>query len=545
MKIRIAQLLVLLLWVVCALGAQEPGTGEPMSRTEFITLVNEKTPVADIVAQARARGLAFEFDAELEASLQQVEGGAELLAALRAPGTLEVSVGIPGAEIFVDGEKREPTTAEGAAVVPNLSPGNHVLRVQAERYVGERLQVFLKPGETKKVEVKLTPSVEVKPGLLGLVFNVRAGTQEDTLVAAIENTADPAQRAAKLEDLIRRYADTPLALLGYRMLQAAQLEQEEFDAALAAGEKLLEEDPGNYLGRVRLVQAHLGKSDLDAAFDSADQARRLLEEARTAPAPEGVPPGTWEEQRQQAVDNAEATFQSLAYNFYATAFQEADPGRKAAYLERFLELYPDSDYGHSATVNIALAYQQQGNLDKTLTWGHKALEENQDEGAILVLVSDLLSEPRGRAPTPEEIGRARQLASHLLELLEANPETVRPAGMDDAQWATWSQLWKGTAHSVLGQLLMYEETAAKPAGMNKTRQAIDEFTVAGPLLKSQPQLYARNLFRLGYAQAKLGELTQAQDALNEVIGLGTAYTAPAEQVLQQVVQGLQRRKKSP
>jgi len=94
-------------------------------------------------------------------------------------------------------------------------------------------------------------------------------------------------------------------------------------------------------------------------------------------------------------------------------------------------------------------------------------------------------------------------------------------------------------------LLMHEETAAKPAGMTKTRQAIDEFTVAGPLLKSQTQLYARNLFRLGYAQAKLGELAQAQDTLNEVVGLGTPYTGPAQELLQRVMEGLQRRKKSP
>ena len=537
MKIRIARVLVVVLFVVCALGAQEPGTAGPMSRTEFITLVNEKTPVADIAAQARARGLAFEIDSELEAALQKVEGGAELIAALRAPATLELSVGVPGAEISVDSEQRPPASAEGATVVPNLSPGNHLVRVQAERHVGERLMVFLKPGETKRVEVKLNPSVEAKPGLLGVEFNVRAGTQEDTLVATIENTPDPGQRAEKLQGLIQRYAGNPLALLGQRLLQGAYLEQERFDDALATGKTLLEQDPGNYLARLRQAQAYLGKGDLESAFGSADQARRLLGQAQTAPAPEGLTPETWEEQKQPALESAEASFQQLAYNFYVTAFQVTDPRRKATYLERFVELYPESDYRQSATVNLALAYQQQGDLGKTLEWGNKALEGNPDEGTILMLVSDLLSE-RG-----QELGRARQLASHLLELLENNPEAVRPAGMDDAQWANWSQLWKGTAHSALGQVLMHEETATSPAGMTKTRQAIDEFTVAGPLLKGQTQLYARNLFRLGFAQAKVGELTQAQDTLNEVISLETPYTGPAQELLQRVVEGLQRRKK--
>jgi tetratricopeptide (TPR) repeat protein len=537
MKIHTARALILVLFVVCALAAQGPGAAEPMSRTEFVTLVNEKMPVADIVAQVQARGLAFEIDSELEAALLKVEGGGELLSGLRAPATLELSVGVPGAEIFVDNEPRPPASAEGAAVVPKLSPGNHLVRVQAERYVGERLQVFLKPGETKRVEVKLNPSVEVKPGLLGLEFNVRAGTQEDTLVASIENTPDAAQRAEKLQELMQRYAGNPLALLCYRMLQGAYLEQEKFDDALAAGAKLLEQDPGNFLARLRQAQAYLGKGDLESAFKSAGQARGLLEQARAATPPEGVAPESWAEQKQPVLESAKASFQGLAYNFYVTAFQVTDPRRKAAYLERFVELYPESDYRQSAMVNIALAYQQQGDLGKTLEWGNKALEGNPDEGSILMLVSDVLSD-RG-----QELGRARQLASHLLELLENKPEAVRPAGMDEAQWSNWSQLWKGTAHSALGQVLMYEETATAPAGMSKTRQAIDEFTVANPLLKGQPQLYARNLFRLGFAQAKVGELTQAQDTLNEVISLGTPYTGPAQELLQRVAEGLQRRKK--
>lgn len=537
MKVLSAGLLVLGFLMVSGLRAQEPTAMEPLTRTEFVLLVNEKTPVADIVAQVRARGIDFEVTPDLEASLQQVEGGEELLAALRAPATVELSVNVPGAEIVVDGEQRDPAPAQGPAVLQGLSPGAHLIGVQAERYVRERVDVFLKPGETRQLKVVLTPAVEVKPGPLGLEVNVKAGTKEDTLVVELETTADPAQRVAKLQDLTERYADTPLALLGYQMLQAAHLELEQFDAALAAGEKVLEHDPANYLVQLRQVQAYLGKGELQSAFDAADRARTLLAELRGASAPEGTDAGNWERQKKQAVENAEGRFQNLAYNFYVAAFEVGDPARKAAFLERFIELYPESDYRQSAAVNLAYAYQQQQKVDTALEWAHRALESNPDEGSMLVLVADILSD-RG-----QDLGHAQQLASHLLERLGTDPETVRPAGMPDEQWPSIRRLWEGMARSALGQVLMHQETATAPTEMTRTRQAIDEFTKASPLLKAQTPLYARNLFRLGFAYAKVGELTLAQTFLNEVITLGTPYTEPAQQVLERVRAGLQRRKR--
>lgn len=521
-----------LLGIALTLAAQTETA--PLTDVEFVNLVNAKTPAADIIAQIHARGYSFEISAELEADLQKVEGGPELLAALREPATLEVKANVAGADVTVDGESRGATPAGGAVTVAGLKPGNHLIRVQAEHFVSERSEAFLKPGETRAVEVSLLPAVEAKPGLLGVEVNVRAGTKEDALVARLESLRDPAARATQVQGLIRDYPEGPLALLGYRMLQQAQLEQEHFDEALAAGQEVLKRDPASFQAQTRQARAELGKGDLNAAFESLVAARRLLAQGKERAASATGSTSIEQNQARQALEAGERALASLSYNFYASSAQLADPAQKVAALERYLEVYPSGDYTQPALVNLAYAYQQAGDMAKSLAAANRALEANPKEASMMVLVADSLSD-RG-----EDLPRSRQLAADLLALLE-DPSAM-PTGMAEEQWASLRPLWQGMAHSILGQVLMYEETAQSPAGMSKTRQAVKEFQAAGPLLQEQTQLYARNLFRLGYAFAKLGELVPARDALNEVISLQTPYTPPAQELLGKVGAALQRRK---
>lgn len=514
------------------LAAQQASEPTPLRHNEFVDLVNAKVPSDDIVAQIKARGIDFQVTPELEASLQQVEGGPALLAALRAPATLEVMVNVAGAAVEVDGESRGTATADSPVVVSGLAPGSHLIHVAAERYVPERQSVFLKPDENHRVEIALGAAVETEPGLLGTEVNVKAGTKEDTLIVQVEAVSDPAQRIAQLEELAHNYADSPLSLLVYQMLQPAYMRKEQYDKALEVGQALLERDPENFGARLRIAQAHLRRGEIEPAFEAGEQARTILQEAKAKPGPETLSPVA----KEDMLEDAQQRLQNLAYDFYVTVARVTDPMQRSTFLERFLQLYPDSQYGSYALINLAYAYQQQGNPNKALEWGDKALETNPNEPAMLVLVSDILSD-RG-----ENLERAWELASRLVERLETDPGAVRPEGLADNQWERLRQLWEGTAQSVLGQVLLFQETAQKPAGMTKTRQAIEHFHKASPLLKIEPQLYARNLFRLGYAQAKVGDLAEAQETLNEVISLGTPYTAQAQDTLNRVVEGLQRRK---
>jgi tetratricopeptide (TPR) repeat protein len=533
MNFRSAGALILgVMLIVAGLAAQE---AEPLGRTEFVVLVNDKVAVAEIVAQIRARGIQFEVDSELAEALQQVEGGGDLLAALREPATLEVQVNVPGAQVEVDGEGKG-AAAEGRVTVAGLAPGSHLIRVHAERYVAERMDVFLKPGESHQVRVTLGTAVETKPGLLGLDINVKAGTTEDTLIAELERPSSVADRESRLVAMAQDYSDSPLSLLVYQMLQSDYLRQEQYDKVLEAGTKILERDAGNHQARINNTLAYVRKGELDVAFEEAGKAREVTANFNSVAQPEGVSDEAWAQQKQQAAEQAESRVQKLDYDFYVTAAQVPDPGQKTALLERFLEFYPQTQYRSYALVALGYAYQQAGEVDKALAAGKNALEATPGDPAMAVLVSDILAD-RGH-----ELQTAWDLASQLLEKMETDPDSVRPAGLGDEQWNRLRGLWQGTTHTVLGQVLMHQETATTPKAMTKTRQAMDHFLKANPLLKPEPQLYARNLFRLGFAQAKVGDLQQAQATLNEVISLNTPYNGPAQDLLNRVNEGLQRKR---
>lgn len=528
MLARIGKLLVVGFLLAAPVAAlQEAEDTRPLSEAAFIRLVNAKTPAERLIEIVRARGVSFTPSAELEDGLKKL-GLNEVLAALTEPATLELHVNVPGTEVVVDGKAREATPPQGPLALSGLAPGDHNLRLRAEGYVEDSLGVFLKPGETHKLEVALRPAVTLAPGPLGTRVSVKAGTSADAALAQLEFASTPEARVEMLTKLVKDFAESPLALEGYSQLQGTYLEMERYADSLAAGAEVLRRDPGNFRALLRQAYAYLGQGEAEAAFTSAAEARRLVEALTAATPPAGADVAAWQRERSDLLEGAQNDLKSLTYSAFVAVSQVPDSARRRALTEKFLEVFPQSDYRAAALMTLAVASQQLGDAEAMLRWAGQGLEANPDQGLLLVLVSDALSE-QGK-----ELARARRLATHLLQLLKSDPDKARPAGFADEQWAQISQLWEGTAHSVLGQVLMYEETAQVIAAMAKTREAVEEFKVAAPLLKADTQSYARNLYRLGYAYAKLGERPRAREALREVMSLETPYRQVAAPLLEKL-----------
>jgi len=141
---------VVAIWVTSpALRAQE--SDRPMSEAELISLVNAKTLEDRLIEMVRARGVAFKPSAALDEGLRKLKL-TRLLATLTEPGTLEVTVNVPGADVLVDGEKRGAAGPDGRALVSDVAPGEHSLDVRAESYVEASQKFLLKPGETRRLE---------------------------------------------------------------------------------------------------------------------------------------------------------------------------------------------------------------------------------------------------------------------------------------------------------------------------------------------------------------------------------------------------------
>lgn len=519
----------LILAVLLAVGAaaQDPAVEKPMSEPEFIQLVNAKAPVDDIIAAVRGRGISFRLSAELEGGLRKLKHES-LIAVLKEPARVELHTNALGGKVAVDGEEQGALSAQGQASLTGLAPGDHVLRVRGEGYVDETLTVFVKPGETRRLEVTLRPAVTSTPGPLGSRVSVQAGTAADAALTELEFIKDTPTRAAKLQQMVERFGDNPVLLLAYASSQEAYLEAGQYNQAIAAGEEILRRDPQNFSARVRQAHAYAGTGELEKGLEVAAQARALMDAVAAAPAPDGMGADAWESEKQGLLERAKAQWGNLSYAVFVAATQVTDPARKAALLELFVRIFPESIYRQAAHLQLALAAQQLGDADRMVGAADRGLALNPNDGVLMALLADVLSE-RG-----QNLGRARELATRLLDLLKNDSAKVRPEGLGDEQWAPLAQLWEGTAHSILGQVLMHEETAQAVAGMGKTRQAIEEFKAAAPLLKGETQSYARNMFRLGFAYAKIGQLPQARDALTEVMGLETPYRQVAGPVLEQV-----------
>ncbi|MFQ5694748.1 MAG: hypothetical protein ACE5HB_02035 [Terriglobia bacterium] len=520
---------------VCSLPlAMQAQAQARLSESRLYELLQAETPPEQIIAEIRARGVSFELTEEVQANLKLLKAPKEVVAAITEPGAIEIASNVPGAQLKVDGEERDPLSPEWSASVTGLAPGSHVVALQAEGFVGDRKEVYLRPAERLLLAFELELSVSLLPGPMGTRVNVAAGTSEDSELVQLEFVKETAARAAKLEELVAKYAGGPLELLLYPMLQETRLQGNQNDQAIAAGEKVLERDPRNFDARIRQVRAYAAKGDLESAFPQAVEARKLVESLPELAAPEGVVPEAWRSQKERLGASAGSELLTIAYDLFAASSSVPDPGRKMALLKTFIEAFPDSDYRRYAYVTLTTTAQQQGDTAAALEYGNKGLELDPSQPYLSILVADMLSD------AGQDLSRARTLAAGLLERLANQPDQLRPEGVADEQWAAQKQMWEGWMHAVLGQVLMHEETAAAPEAMVTTRNAIAEFKVAGELLKNQPQLYARNLYRLGFAYAKVGELAAARDALQEVIDMGTPYSPAARILLTKVEQGMQR-----
>ena len=507
------------------LAAQQAEAEKPLTEKQVYDLLQGGTDAAKVAEMIKARGVDFVLEERIEANLSTLK--ADLVTqTIKTPSQLEIQLGVAGVTVAVDGEERGETGADGTLIIGELSGGGHVLRISSPDHIGKSTDVFLKPAEEKSISIKLTSAVSAMPGPYGTNVSVAAGTRADAALSKVITATDAAAKIAVLEQVAADFADSPVAVLAYDMLQKNYLSQKSYDQALAAGAELIARDPQNVSARVGQARATLAKGDIDGALGYSEEVARMLEAGKTLAAPEGVAESEWTSERERALRQINAVVPSLQYDLFLVAYRLNPAAARAAALERFVTIFPESPYRVGSYSGLALAYQQQQNQAKMIEWADKALEAKPDEPNMLMLMSDYLSDQN------RELERAQELAARLLDLVTVQEGKVRAPGVTDEQWATQKAFYVGIAHTVLGMIQFHH--GQLPA-------AVKEFEAASPSLQSQPFYKARNLYRWGLSLARLGgrsNLKQAQTILNEVIGLNSPFSPPAQDLLAQVNQKL-------
>lgn len=351
---------------------------------------------------------------------------------------------------------------------------------------------------------------------LGKTVTIAAGTPEDRALLTIEQETDPAKRIELLEKFVQEFAGDA-RLLGYRRLQASYLSAGELDKAIGSGLQALKLDASDFSTLANLTRAFAQKQDAAQAFSYGLLAVGLVQRLKGMAPPEGTGADVWESFKANLLEQAQPDYQFLEYTLYQLASQHTDPATQGALFERYIDAFADSGYLPAAYQACFGAYQRAGDADKVLEVGEDALAKNPDNLLVSLLVADGLSE------LGKHLERAEALAQRIPELAD---KAARPETQSEEQWAQQKNTWKGVALSIQGQILLHRE---------KTLEATAKFRDAEALLAPQSGVaLARNLYREGYAYAKLGRLDPARRALMQAVAIESPYKAVAQELLNKV-----------
>jgi len=345
---------------------------------------------------------------------------------------------------------------------------------------------------------------------------VRAGTEEDRALLAIDNATDPAQKLALLDQFLANFGQTDLALLAYERYMAHYLGVKDYAKVFEYGEKALALDPDHISSAVTMVRAAQEMGDTAKAFEYGERIGAMLERYKAAPPPEGMDEMSWRDRKAITFERLGDQLNYVYYTLYSIAYQTQDLLKRAGMLERYASMFPDSPYTSNAESLVAASYQQAQDYPKMLEFAQKVLQRDAENLGMLILLADYWSE-RG-----EELEKAEEYGKKALELLE---QAQKPEQVTEEQWEQQKGLQRGLVQSALGQIEIRK---------GNNREAVEAFKEAAPLLKPDPLTYARNQYRLGFALLNLRRTSEARAALTEAASVDSPYKALAQQKLNEI-----------
>jgi tetratricopeptide (TPR) repeat protein len=349
---------------------------------------------------------------------------------------------------------------------------------------------------------------------IGKYVPIQAGSEVDHAITEITAATDPAQKLAlidKFADGAGKEGDNPILVDG--LYVDYYITQKNYDKAFEYGDKLFALDPDSFQNAVNMIRAAQEKGDADKLMAYGEKAGGILKRFKETPAPEGTSARSWQEQRGVVLENNKESINWVQQVVFSAAYQTKDAAKRAEYLARFGQAFPDSQYANQALGVAATAYQQAQNVPKMLEVANGLLAKDPNNLGMLLLLADYYSE-KG-----EQLDKAETYANKAVSLLDT---AQKPEGMTDDQWTQQKNLQKGLALSALGQVSIQKKANAP---------AVDNFKAAAPLLKSDDVSYARNQYRLGFALLNLKRNPEAKEAFTQCASVNSPYKALAQDKL--------------
>ncbi len=363
---------------------------------------------------------------------------------------------------------------------------------------------------------------------IGKYVPIQAGSELDHALTEINAAADPAQKLALIDKFAAgpgQEGDYPLVADG--LYVDYYIGQRNYDKAFEYGDKLFTLDPDNFQNAMNMIRAASEKGDSERLMAYAEKTAGILKRYKEAPAPTGTDASRWEQQRSQTLENNKDGIAYIQQAVYNGALQAKDASKRAGYLARFAQAFPDSPYANQALGVAAASYLQAQNAPKMLEVANGLLAKDPSNVGMLLILSDYYSDK------PDQLAKGETYAKKALSVLDAAP---KPEGVTDEQWAQQKGLQKGLALSSLGQVNIEKKDNA---------QAVENLKAAAPLLKADDGSYARNQYRLGFALVNLKRTAEAKEAFTQAASVDSPYKALAQEKLRTSAGAAPARHKTP
>ncbi len=325
---------------------------------------------------------------------------------------------------------------------------------------------------------------------------IAAGSEEDHALQSITNEQDAAKKLAMYEDFVQKFSANPHAV-AYGNWQISQTYQGSGDLqkALDYGDKAVAGSPHNL--EILVSQANIAQQAKNNGklMDYVGKGGEVCLSVGKQAKPEGMSDEDFTRKVAEDKSSAEQScdyFETMGVNVISS---ETDAKSRMADIEKFTAGFPTSKYQETVSSLALDALSQLKDNARLVSFGEKMLEANPNSLPALLLLAGYYSEDA-------KAGSAAKALSYSQKVIE-----VAKADAPDADKSR--KISAGAAHNTIGWAYLKQE---------KTATAIPELKSAAGLLKGQdePQ-YARALYGLGFAYAKLNKLTEAREALSEAV----------------------------
>jgi tetratricopeptide (TPR) repeat protein len=347
---------------------------------------------------------------------------------------------------------------------------------------------------------------------LGKSVLIPAGSEADRQLNAI-NAADPAQKLGLIDGFSKAYPEGDMQIVVDEQYVNYYLNNKQYNKAFEYGDKLFALDPNNYVNAVNMVRAAAEKGDLDKLYTYGEKANSIVEKFKGAPPPEGTSADDWAHIKADKLASIKDDQDYVRQALLNGAYNAKQATKQADYFVRFAKMYPGTPEGQQALMLAASDYEKAGNRDKMQEMANTALAKDPNNVDMMLLLADDYGE------NGDQLDKADAYAKKAITVTDA---AKKPDNLSDEQWQQQTSVQKGWALSTLGQIDLQKKQNAL---------AVENLVKAGPLLKTNAVMYARNEYRLGFAYLNLKKNADATKAFTEAASVDSPYKGPAQQKL--------------